>query len=366
MLHIKKARESMTARERVMRTFHHEKADRVPIDYSTNPGIHRRLAAALGIPDGNYERVMEALGVDFYGIGVPYSGKPLFPEIEGTQVNRTLGSYTRWIPNRAGGYWDYCVFPLKDADDEVIASYPVPDPDDFDYDNVERRLSRAGNYCVHCGSAGEADIINTTGMLMGMENALVNLATEHEATLYQLDRRHDCQLAVLERILERAKGRIDFLWMGEDLGTQHAPMISTDLYDRVFRPRHQRFIDLARAYGIPCMIHTCGSSSWAYERLIEMGMSGVDTLQPEAADMAPDILVRRFGGRLSFHGCISTAGALAYGTPDDVRADVKRTLDIMMLTCAYHLAPTHQIQDNSPVENVVAMYQAAHDYGVYQ
>ena len=77
-------------------------------------------------------------------------------------------------------------------------------------------------------------------------------------------------------------------------------------------------------------------------------------------------LVRRFGGRLSFHGCISTAGALAYGTPDDVRADVKRTLDIMMPTCSYHLAPTHQIQDNSPVENVVAMYQAAHDYGVYR
>ena len=114
------------------------------------------------------------------------------------------------------------------------------------------------------------------------------------------------------------------------------------------------------------MIHTCGSSSWAYERLIEMGMSGVDTLQPEAADMDPETLVRRFGGRLSFHGCISTAGALAYGSPDDVRADVKRTLDIMMPTCSYHLAPTHQIQDNSPVENVVAMYQAAHDYGIYR
>jgi uroporphyrinogen decarboxylase len=113
------------------------------------------------------------------------------------------------------------------------------------------------------------------------------------------------------------------------------------------------------------MMHTCGSSSWAYEDFIEMGIHAVDTLQPEAADMSPEHLKRTFGGRLAFHGCISTAGVLAYGSVDDVVDDVRKTLEIMMPGGGYCLAPTHMIQDNTPTENAVAMYEAAHRFGVY-
>jgi uroporphyrinogen decarboxylase len=113
------------------------------------------------------------------------------------------------------------------------------------------------------------------------------------------------------------------------------------------------------------IIHTCGSSSWVYEDFIEMGFTGVDTLQPEAANMSPEYLKRTFGGRLAFHGCISTAGPVAYGTVDEVVEDVRRTLEIMMPGGGYCLSPTHALQDNSPTENVVAMYDAAHRYGVY-
>ena len=113
------------------------------------------------------------------------------------------------------------------------------------------------------------------------------------------------------------------------------------------------------------MVHTCGSSSWAYDDFIEMGVSVVDTLQPEAKNMQPAYLKQRFGGKLAFHGCISTAGPVAYGTVDDVVANVRETLEIMMPGGGYALAPTHQLQDNSPTENVLAMYEAAREYGVY-
>lgn len=163
----------------------------------------------------------------------------------------------------------------------------------------------------------------------------------------------------------KANGLIDFVWIGEDLGTQIAPMISLELYRKVLRPRHQKFIDLAKAYCLPVMVHTCGSSSWAYEDFIEMGVDAVDTLQPKAANMSPSYLKSQFGGRLCFHGCISTAGKLAYGTPEEVQTDVRQTLEIMMPGGGYQLSPTHLIQDNSPAENVIAMYQAAHDFGRY-
>jgi uroporphyrinogen decarboxylase len=143
-------------------------------------------------------------------------------------------------------------------------------------------------------------------------------------------------------------------------------MISQDMYRESMRPIHKRFFDLAKAYNKPSIVHTCGSSSWVYDDFIEMGVTGVDTLQPEAANMSPEYLKARFGSKLCYRGCISTAGPLAFGTAEEVREYVRRTLEIMMDCGGYHFAPTHAIQDNSPTENVIAMYQAAHDFGVYR
>ncbi|MCL2776242.1 MAG: hypothetical protein FWD71_23315 [Oscillospiraceae bacterium] len=360
--------ETMTSKERVKCAFNFEKGDRVPINYFANPTIHMKFAQAIGVDDGNYEKVFEIIGADFRGVGAPYAGKLLFTQIEGLSVDPVYGFYTKLIYNESGYYYDFCNFPLKDADDETIANFPVPNPDDFDYSNIENALDYYKDKAIHIGNAGISDIINSTGRVMGMEETLVRLYNQDEATLTYLDRRLDMEIGTLERIMQKAKGRkstVDFLWLGEDLGTQIAPMISLDLYRKVFRPRHQKFVDFAKSYNLPVMIHTCGSSSWAYNDFIEMGINAVDTLQPEAANMSPAYLKEHFGGRLSFHGCISTAGVLTEGTPEDVERTVKETIEIFRDTKSYMLSPTHMIQDNTPVENVIAMYSAAHKYGKY-
>lgn len=353
----------MNGKQRVLAAFHRERADRVPLDYSANPGIHRRLADHFHASD--YEAVLRALDVDFRAVGTPYAGPSLFPETEGRMTDPIYGFRTRWVKNQSGGYWDFCDFPLQEADDETIAAFPVADPDDFDYSGILDQVHAQKEFAVFAGNPGVADILNGTGRVMGMEDTLVHLVQGHEPTLLYVKRVVDMQLGMCERILHAGKGKIDFFWMGEDLGTQHAPMISPAMYRRVLRPFHQRFIDLAKSFKLPVMIHTCGSSSWAYEDFIEMGIDAVDTLQPEAAGMSPQSLAERFGGRLSFHGCISTAGALAGGTPEAVGRNVRDTLDIMMPTRSYMLSPTHMIQDNTPVENVIALYDAARAYGVY-
>jgi uroporphyrinogen-III decarboxylase len=114
------------------------------------------------------------------------------------------------------------------------------------------------------------------------------------------------------------------------------------------------------------MMHCCGSSSWAFEDFLEMGITIVDTLQPEAKEMAPAVLKKRFGGRLAFHGCISTGGAVAFGTVADTERVARETLETMMPGGGYAFAPTHMLQDNSPTENVVALYRAAAAYGRYR
>jgi uroporphyrinogen decarboxylase len=355
----------MNSKERVLTAFARRVPDRVPIDYDANAGIDRRLKEHFGLAKDDDEGLRVALGVDFRETDPPYTGPRLHADVEGRAVDPLWGMHRRWIEHETGGYWDFCDFPLANADLATIEAWPMPSPDDFDYSGMTAHCERYKEYAVFAGGAGLGDFINSAGMIRGMENVLVDLITDDPAGLRYLDRRLEVKLEVTRRTLEAAKGGIDFLWLGEDLGTQIAPMISLALFRKHIRPRHQRLVDLAKSFGIPVMIHSCGSSSWAYDDFAEMGINVVDTLQPEAKDMAPAYLKKRFGGKLAFHGCISTAGPVAYGTVDDVVRNVRGTLSVMMPGGGYCLAPTHALQDNSPTENVVAMYEAAKKYGKY-
>jgi uroporphyrinogen decarboxylase len=355
---------TMTSKERVLTALAHQEPDRVPIGMvHCNGNIDERLKAHFGVTDN--DGLYQALRSDMRGAWVPYVGPRLHAEVPGRNVDQLFGVHTRWIEHESGGYWDFCDFPLQEATLEEAEAWPMPNPDDFDYAGVAARCQRDAEYCVVAGGPGIGDLINSTGMLRTMEQVLVDLMTDDEAGLRIIDRKLDVLLEMTARTLEAANGGIDVLWMGEDLGTQHSPLISLELFRKHIRPRHQRVVDLGKAYGIPVMIHTCGSSSWAYEDFIEMGIGVVDTLQPEAAKMSPAYLKATFGGRLACHGCLSTAGPLAYGTVEDVVTDVRQTLEIMKPGGGYVLAPTHSLQDNTPTENAVALFAAAWEYGTY-
>ena len=354
----------LTSRERVLTAMAHQQPDRVPVNYHANPGIDARLKAYYGLKANDSEGLKHILGVDFAGVSAPYIGPGIHADIPHRRVD-IWGVRTRYVAHESGGYWDFCDFPLTNADEETVASWPLPSPDDFDYSVIPNQCERNQRYCIHAGNAGVGCIINRIGKLRGMEQVLVDLLTDNPAGLLLIRRKQEIELDIIARTLEAGKDRIGFLWMGEDLGTQTGPLISLDLYRKHIRPWHRAFVDLARSYNLPVMFHACGSSSWVYEDLIEIGVDAVETLQPEAVDMSPEYLKKTFGGRLAFHGCISTAGPVAYGTVEDVIADCRRTLAIMMPGGGYCFAPSHQLQDNSPVENVVAMYETAHRYGRY-
>ena len=361
---IHKCNETMTSKERVLKTFNLEKTDRVTIGYEGNENITQNLMQQFHAKDHN--DLLDQLGVDYRGVMPTYRGPELFKQLPNRRTSPIEGCNMRWVEHQTGGYWDFCDFPLRGASEEEIAAFPVPNPDDFDIQAVYNYIQFLhGKYAVYLGNAGVPDVINSNGRIMGMEDILVHLALENEEALQFINRRVDMYLKIMDRTLDKCRGMIDFMWLGEDLGTQIAPMVNPKTYRRIIKPIHKKFADLAKAYNLPTLIHTCGSSSWAYEDMIEIGIKGVDTLQPEAVNMSPQYLKEKFGGRLCFRGCISTAGPLAYGTAEETREYCRNTLEIMMEGYGYHFAPTHCIQDNSPVENVIAMYQAAHDFGRY-
>lgn len=357
----------MNAKERVLGALAHAPIDRVPLHYSGNGGINAKLIRHFGV--NNLREVRDLLRDDFTGAGAPYTGKPLHAPAadSGINVNPLTGVQTRLIKHSCGNYWDYCGFALKDADLAAVEAWPLPNPDDFDYQAMAANLkSLAGKYAVHLGDPGLGCIINTMGFLRGMEQVFYDLADEDEAFLRLTDRYLAWQYGKLERELSAAADLVDFVWMGEDLGTQIGPMISQDAFREIILPRHKKFFDLIRSYNKPILIHTCGCSSWTYEDYIAAGVAGFESLQPEAKDMSPEHLKAAYGDRLAFMGCISTAGVLAKGTVAATEAEVKRQCDIMMPGSGFILAPSHCLQDNTPLENVLAMYETGFTYGVYQ
>lgn len=354
----------MHSRERVLSAIHHQEPDRVPLDYKANPGIDGRLKKHFGLAADDDTGLRRALQVDMICDFPRYSGPPMHAPRPERRVDE-WGVVTRWVEHGSGGYWDFCDFPLKDAEGEELAAYPLPDPDEFDIERPAAFFREHQDFCRVTGNAGVADIINHTGRMRGMEQVLCDIALEEEAYFTLVDRYLEVQLKIYDRFLSKYRSRVDLFWMGEDLGTQIAPILNPESYRRLIRPRHQRIVDLARSYDLPVMIHCCGSSSWAFGDFIEMGIQVIDTLQPEAVNMEPSYIKQTYGKQLAFHGCISTAGPVSFGTPDEVEADCRKKLEVLMPGGGYIFAPTHSLQDNSPVENVLRMYETAQRCGNY-
>ena len=354
----------MTPKERVRAVMARQQPDRVPLNYMANGGIDGRLKQHFGLAAHDHEGLLQALEIDFRGTYAPYTGPQLHANIPGMAIDE-WGIRRRWVEHATGGYWDYCDWPLANATLEEVERWPLPSPDNYDYSVVAAQAKIHARYGVAFGNPGWGDIINSISMLRTMEQVLVDLATDEPAGLRLIDRKLEVQLETMRRGLEAAPGLIDVLWLGEDLGTQRGPTISLELFRRHLRPRLQRFVDLGKQWNIPVLMHSCGSSSWAFDDFAEMGIAAVDTLQPEAKDMAPAYLKQRYGDRLAFHGMISTAGVVATGTVADVEQNCREILATMMPGGGYAFAPTLSLQDNSPTANVIAMYRTAQTHGCY-
>lgn len=351
----------MLPKDRVRTAFAHREPDRVPLDYSANREIDHRLKAHFGLAANDDEGLRQALEIDFRMALAPYRGPELHHPPDDVHVNE-WGAPMRWIEHASGGYWDYCGWPLQDATLERIEAWPMPSPDDYDYDVARRACREYADYFIFVGGIGRGDIINQSGMLRTMETVLIDLYTDDPAGLRLIDRRHEVELEVLRRTLDAVEGQADMLVIGEDLGSQRGPLLSLELFRRHIRPRLQRFVDLGREFDLPTMMHSDGSVAWVYPELIEMGITVVDAVQIECADMEPASLKRRFGDRLSFHGVWRTTGALARGTVEEAVAEAREVMDVMAPGGGFAMSPAHHIQSNSPTQNVLAVYEMARSY----
>jgi hypothetical protein len=202
-----------------------------------------------------------------------------------------------------------------------------------------------------------------------IEEWYISTVTRRDFVYRIFERQCEIALADLERIYPVVGDRVMLLFVtGTDFGTQNGAFISPKTYRDLYAPFHRQVNDWVHKHTPwKTFIHSCGSVISLMEGFIEAGFDVLNPVQTSAAGMDPTELKRRFGDRISFWGGgVDTQRTLPFGTPDEVRRQVRERIEIFGQGGGFVFNTIHNVQARVPVENLLAMYETVREYGVYR
>jgi uroporphyrinogen decarboxylase len=209
--------------------------------------------------------------------------------------------------------------------------------------------------------SSESLTVVTVGMCLweswyvrGFEETLMDCAAEEDFYAELLDRFTELTLAL---IAECADLPADALMMGDDWGNQRGVMIGPERWRKLYKPRYARIFEAIHDQGKLAIMHCCGSAAAIMGDIVEIGLDVLESVQPEAAGMNPYELKKAWGDRLTFWGGLGSQSTIPFGTPDEVRAEIRRLRGEMGRGGGYILAPAKPLRPETPTENAVAIFE---------
>ena len=346
----------MNSRQRVLSCLGRTGYDRLPVRYHAVPPINEQLMKRLGLTDPG--AVAEALGVDFRWIESEHRGPELRTLPDGS-TEGLWGEHWSTVHNKDGVFQDIVCQPYAGITDvSQLKGCREPSADWCDPSNIPESCRKYDEFALYAGGAGHMDFLNGIGRLRGQEQVLLDVATEDPVFIELVERRFQYFYSKVKLALEAAKGRIDIVWSGEDLGTQSAPIISPESFDRLFADKYRAYYELGHKHGAKNATHICGAIRPFITRLIDLGLDILDVVQVSAAGMDLRKLRDDFAKDLTFCGTMCVQTVLPHGTVADVEAEVRKRQDLFP-DGGLFLGPTNTIEIGTPVENILAMYRAA-------
>lgn len=211
------------------------------------------------------------------------------------------------------------------------------------------------------------NLLETGQFLYRNDQFLMLLAAEPDHAHRILDSLVEVHLRNLEQYLNTVGEFIDIIAFGDDLGSQIGPQISPEMYREFFKPRHQTLWNRAKELAnVKVMLHCCGGVRELFPDLIEAGLDAINPVQISARGMSASELKSEFGSDITFWGggC-DTHEILPRKNPQEVREHVFRQVETLKPGGGFVFQQVHNILNDVPIENVVAMLEAAREAGVY-
>jgi uroporphyrinogen decarboxylase len=238
-----------------------------------------------------------------------------------------------------------------------IYDYPFPDP--VGPGRFRHAIETISNYKdSHVIVADlETVIFETCWYLTGLEKFLVDLISEAPYMEVLLDRVMEINVRTGKHLIKLGA---DILWAGDDFGTQHGMIMDPELWRKIFKPRIKWMFEEFRKVNpdIKLAWHSCGSIPQIIPDFIEIGLDILNPIQPGAKGMEPGFLKKEYGRDLVFFGGIDIQDLLPYGNPEKIKNEIKKICRILGKGGGYILAPAHNIQPDTPLENILAVFEA--------
>ncbi len=338
----------------------HERPDRCPMQISFTPEFADRLRADMAIQGqtvhnphggGNTYALERALGEDMLLTSVGWANSYYMdtkPYTDEWSIAWNLQPYDTVFGT--GHYTEIAGHPL--ADDDALSGYRSPDPNRPElYTDSERMIKEFQEEYWIVGVT-VTTIFETAWALRGLEQMMLDMALDPDLANFILDIPYHYHLTAAKKLVEMG---VDMIWSGDDVGSQHAMLISPDMWRKFLKPRMATFVSDLKAINpdVKIAYHSDGDVRPIIPELVEIGIDVLNPIQPLSMD--PVAIKKSAGDKLCFWGTIDEQHTLPFGSAADVEAEVRERLRTVGQNGGLILAPTHHVQLDTPLENFWAM-----------
>lgn len=415
----------MTSKERIVSSLNHKNPDKVPVDFGASPvtGIHVSCIDALNkhfnishdpvkvtdpyqmLGEMN-EQLLEILGIDVVGVnpknnmfGFPNENYKPWKMPHGLEV--LVPEKFNTLRDEKG---DFYIYPQGDTSvppsarmpkdsfffDSIIRQEPIVEenlnPEDnleefseFTHEDInffEREVNKVTGsgkaIMLNVGGTGFGDIALVPGPFMKHPKGIRDIEEWYISTLARPDYIHkvfEKQLEIalnnLEKVAAKVGDKVQILYVcGTDFGTQSGTFCDIDTFKSLYHPYYKGLNDwVHQNTNWKTFKHSCGAVETLIPSFIEAGFDILNPVQVSAAGMEANNLKQKYGRDITFWGGgVDTQQVLPFGKPKEVYEQVKERLEIFSQNGGFVFNTIHNVQANTPVENILAMFDAIHDF----